>query len=298
MRELLATTRQLAPAVLIGGLTGFALIGPVSHLFPGWAAVPQPAALATTMPTPAASSTTTPANCYVQGSPPATVPKPPPTVAAPTAVWVNAPLGVNVRSGPSVTSTKLTALPQGTRASVIGQQTGSDGVLWYNVAPPGQSTGWVHGAYVVTTAIHTVTTGEGWSLMLPDGYTLTRTGAGTVEVRADQSAVVPFLEIAVSVAGTPSVPAPVPVELRHDVPWVTDHVSTVEVWQSQPSMTVSRVAVDTCLVPGATSRADGGWAWVSALSASTSNHQDSFLFISDQPADPLITQVLASVYLS
>jgi Bacterial SH3 domain len=290
--------RQLAPAVLIGGLTGFALIGPVSHLFPGWAAVPAPASMASVSPPPTPSSTTTSTTCYVRGGPLLAAPQPTPTASAPSAIWVNAPLGVNLRTGPSVSSTRLATLPQGTRAPVLSQQAGPDGALWYQVQPSGLPTGWVHGAYVVPMAIHTVTTGEGWSLMLPDGYTLTRTGPGTVEVRADQSAPLPFLEIAESAPGTPSLPAPVPAELRHDVPWVTDHVSTVDVWESQSTMTVSRAAVDTCLVPGAASRADGGWSWVSALSASSTNHQYSFLFISDQPADRLVTQVLASLYLS
>lgn len=291
--------RQIIPAVLIGGLTGFALIGPVSHLFPGWAATPGPVPAATAAPEPSPASSTTPGGCYVQSGPAAVVPHPSPTAPAPaTAIWVNAPLGVNVRTAPSVNSQRLTALAQGTRADVIGQQTGGDGALWYHVQPAGQAAGWVNGNYVVSAPIHTVTTGEGWSLMLPDGYTLTRTGAGTVEVRNGQDATMPFLEIAVVSAGTPSVPAPMPVELRHDVPWVQDHVSTVAVWDSQPTLTVSRAAIDTCLVPAASGRADGGWAWVSALSVATSNHVDSFLFISDQPADPLITQVLASTYVS
>lgn len=290
--------RQLAPAVLIGGLTGFALIGPVTHLFPGWAAVPAPASVASSTPAPTPSSTTTSTFCYVRGGPLLASPQPTPTASAPSAIWVNAPLGVNLRAAPSVNSTRLAALPQGTRATVLAEQTGADGALWYQVQPAGLPKGWVYGAYVVPMAIHTVTTGEGWSLMLPDGYTLTRTGPGTVEVRAGQSATVPFLEIAVSASGTPVVPAPVPAELRHDVPWVTDHVSTVDVWESQPTMTVSRAAVDTCLLPEAANQPDGGWAWVSALAAATTNRQYSFLFISTEPSDPLITQVLASIYLS
>jgi Bacterial SH3 domain len=298
LKEALQTARTLIPAVLIGGLTGFALIGPVSHLFPGWAAVPVDVATATARPDPTPPrTTTTPANCYVSG-PGAGTPHPAPAAPTPvTAVWVNAPLGVNVRSAPNVNSQKLTALPQGTRATVIGQQTGTDGALWYHVQPAGQATGWANGNFVVPTPIHTVTTGEGWSLMLPDGYTLSRTGSGTAEVRSDHDTLVPFLEVAVSLSGTPSVPAPIPVELRHDVPWVRDHTNSVGVWDYQPTETVSRAAIDSCLVTGAATRADGGWAWVFALSATTTNHQYSFLFISDQADDPLITQVLASTYL-
>jgi len=121
LREILHSIRQLAPAVLIGGLTGFALIGPITHLFPGWAATPRPVAIATTTPTPAASSTTSPAACYVRGGPGPTAPQPRPAGSAPTAIWVNAPLGVNLRTAPSVNSSKLTALPQGTRAAVLGE---------------------------------------------------------------------------------------------------------------------------------------------------------------------------------
>lgn len=290
----------MAPAVLIGGLTGFALIGPVSHLFPGWAAVPVQETAATTRPEPTrATATGTPPICYVQGRPGVGLTRPTPPATGPvTAIWVNTPLGVNVRTAPSVNSQRLGALAQGTRAAVIGQQTGADGALWYHVQPSGQPTGWVHGNYVVTMPIHTATTGEGWSLMLPDRFTVTRSSPGTAEVRKGQDETVPFLELAVTAVGTPSVPAPAPVELRHDVPWVADHTVPVTVWDSQLTLTVSRAAVDTCLLPGAVNRADGGWAWVSALSAASSSHIYSFLFISDQADDPLITQVLASITLS
>jgi hypothetical protein len=79
---------------------------------------------------------------------------------------------------------------------------------------------------------------------------------------------------------------------------VQDHTTSVTVWDSQPTLTVSRAAIDTCLVTGAASRADGGWAWVSALSAASPSHLYSLLFIGDQADDPLIPQVLASIYLS
>ncbi len=299
VRRMVATPalRQTVPAVLIGGLTGFALIGPVTHLFPGWAATPEPVAVATTQPTPSPAAAATPASCYVHDGPAATLPQPLPTTPAPTAVWVNAPLGVNVRAAPDVNSQRLTGLAQGTRATVLGQRIGADGALWYDVQPPGQSAGWVNGRYVVTTPIHTATTDEGWSVMLPDGYTLTRTGPGAGEVRNDQVSAVPFLEITVSAPSSQDA-APVPVELRHDVAWVQDHVATVSVWDYTPALTVSRAAIDTCLVPNAAARADGGWAWVSSLSVLTPTRRSSFLFISDRPVDPVITQVLASTYVS
>jgi hypothetical protein len=300
VRHVLATpaVRQTVPAVLIGGLTGFALIGPMTHLFPGWAATPVPDAVATAQPTPRPTASATPASCYVHDGPAATLPQPLPAVPAPTAIWVNAPLGVNVRAAPDVNSQRLTGLAQGTRASVLGQRIGVDGALWYDVQPPGQPAGWVNGNYVVTTSIHTATTGEGWSLMLPDDYTLTRTGPGAAEGRNTTASAVPFLEVAAAAPDALDSAAPGPVELRHDVAWVQDHVTSASVWNYTPAVTVSRAAIDTCLVPDAAARHDGGWAWVSSLSVLTSNHRYFFLFISDRPADPLITQILASMDLS
>jgi hypothetical protein len=115
-------------------------------------------------------------------------------------------------------------------------------------------------------------------------------------VRNAQVSAVPFLEITVAAPSSQD-PAPVPVELRHDVPWVQDHVATVSVWDYSPAMTVSRAAIDTCLVPDAKTRVDGGWAWVSSLSVLTPTRRCSFLFITDRPVDPVIAQVLASTYV-
>lgn len=59
---------------------------------------------------------------------------------------------VNVRSGPGTTNSVITRLTKGAAVTVIGEQTASDGALWYQIRFTGsggaQTTGYVSSAYI------------------------------------------------------------------------------------------------------------------------------------------------------
>ena len=59
---------------------------------------------------------------------------------------------VNVRSGPGTTNSVVTKLTRGAAVTVIGEQTASDGALWYQIRFTGsggtQTTGFVSSAYI------------------------------------------------------------------------------------------------------------------------------------------------------
>ena len=59
---------------------------------------------------------------------------------------------VNVRSGPGTTNSIVTKLTRGAAVTVIGEQTASDGALWYQIRFTGsggtQTTGFVSSAYI------------------------------------------------------------------------------------------------------------------------------------------------------
>src|SRR5713226_5983195 len=86
----------------------------------------------------------------------------------PGSVWVNVPLGANLRSAPDPSATRLETLPQGARAEVVGKRDVADGSSWYQVKAADGQQGWVSAVYVVTSAIFRASsTTDGWTLMLP-----------------------------------------------------------------------------------------------------------------------------------
>ncbi len=60
---------------------------------------------------------------------------------------VTAPVGLNVRSGPGIDNSCITALHGGTRVVVLEEGTDPDGQTWYRVRFPGGE-GWVSGKYL------------------------------------------------------------------------------------------------------------------------------------------------------
>src|SRR2546428_7988259 len=113
------------------------------------AACANPAAAPNTRPSAAASAT-------------------PSASPLPASIWVNAPLGVNLRTAPDPNAARLEALPQGAKADVIGSRDLASGSGWYQVKATDGQQGWLSAAYVVTSDIlRASSTGDGWSLMLP-----------------------------------------------------------------------------------------------------------------------------------
>lgn len=210
-------------------------------------------------------------------SPALTSPSP---AALPATVWVNAGLGVNLRSAADVTSKSIEILRQGAAADVLGEQRGKDGSRWYHVRAGDGQEGWVSAAYVVSSAIYRFeSVGGGWALMLPAGFTtqvVQSPSPGFTEARAPGSIASPFVRVQTapkmdSLPVAPSPPAPL------------DHSKQIEVW--------------SYTVVGRVYRTSEG-SYLTVVRVPTPNRAYQFLFWTQESDSSLVNQVLASVSLS
>lgn len=280
---------RLIPLMVVGAVAAFLLVGPLTSFLktPAVASRPQPTATANPHPSP----TSCPASLPMPKSPAATA-----SVAAPafpTPVWVNIPLGVNLRSAASASSTRLATLSQGTQAVADHRVTDAAGNPWYQVKV-GSQIGFVRADFMATTPLHPVS-GTGWALMLPQDLLSKSTDPSlTMVTRAGDD--LPFLTVQTSNTGT--VPLPVPATVRSDLAPVQDHNATIQVWNYTVVEQVSRVALDTCKVPTAWARADQGWPYQASVFVHTATRDYEFYFLTNDPSSPLVRQVLDSVSLS
>lgn len=198
----------------------------------------------------------------------------------PASIWVNAPLGVNLRTAPDPNSVKLEGLPQGSQAAVIGGQNGSDGSPWYQVKAADGQQGWVNATYVVTSAIFRASSAaDGWTLMLPASFS-TRTvaspspGAFTAGPAADNAP--PFLKVQVATslaALPPATPAGA----------AFDHSRLTEVWNYTVQEKIYRTPEGLFLA---------------VVRVPAPNRAYQFLFWTADNDSPVVTQILASIALS
>jgi uncharacterized protein YgiM (DUF1202 family) len=200
--------------------------------------------------------------------------------AMPAAIWVNAPLGVNVRTAPDKSSARLQSLPQGAQAAVITQRTTSDGSSWFQVKTDDGQQGWVSATYVVTSAIFRASsTADGWTLMLPAGYS-TRTvaspspGAFAAGPAADSAPPFVKVQVAATVTGLPGATSPGA---------TFDHSRITEVWNYTVQEKIYRTA-------------EGLYLTVVRVPAPNRAYQ--FLFWTADNDAPIVAQILASVALS
>jgi uncharacterized protein YgiM (DUF1202 family) len=285
---------RLIPLLVIGAVAAFLLVGPLTSLFktPAVASRPQPTATVDAHPSP----TSCPASLPMPKSATAIVS---PSVAPfPHTVWVNTPLGVNLRSAASANSSLVSTLSQGTQATADSRATDAAGNPWYHVSLGGKS-GWLRADFMTATPIHT-TSGTGWSLMLPADYTLSNaiilTSDPTVAWVKKTGDDVPFLTVQTS-AVNPMV-VQLPTGVRPDINAVADHNATIQVWNYTVVKHVSRVAIDTCKVASAWARPDQGWPYLTEVYVHTAQRNYDFSFITSDPNSPLVSQVLDSIALS
>jgi hypothetical protein len=222
------------------------------------------------------------------GTPPASV-----APALPYPVWVNDPLGVNLRSAVSSNSTRLATLTQGTQATADRRTTDGSGSVWLHVALGSQS-GWVRSDFVTATPLHAAS-GTGWSLMLPQGYAAGGPdGSSTTVSKTGDD--LPFLVVQTTTGSTLTLQ--LPAGLRADIAPVPDHSNTIQVWSYTVNAQVSRVALDTCKIMSAWARADQGWPYMTSVYIHTTGRNYQFTFFSPDPNSALVKQVLDSVALS
>jgi uncharacterized protein YgiM (DUF1202 family) len=283
---------RLIPLMAIGALAAFLLAGPLGSFYKSNAVAsrPQPSASATIDPH--ASPTSCPASLPM--------PKSAPTAGAPAApalpfpVWVNDPLGVNLRSSASASSARLATLSQGTQATADQRAPDASGNVWYRVKL-GSQAGWVRTDFVATIPLHAAS-GFGWSLMLPQGYQVAPSSSASLTTISKTGDDLPFLVLQTTTSDTLTVQ--LPAQLRPDQAPVADHNATIQVWNYTVAEHVSRVALDTCKVTSAWARPDQGWPFMTAVYIHTSGRNYQFSFFSADANAQVVKQVLDSVALS
>ena len=198
----------------------------------------------------------------------------------PATIWVNAPLGVNLRTAPDPNAARLETLPQGATADVVAKRDLTDGSTWYQVKATDGQQGWVSAAYVVTSAIlRAWSTTDGWSLMLPATFS-TRTvtspspGAFTAGPAADSAP--PFVKVQVA-ASLAALPAATPAGSTFD------HSRLTDVWNYTVQEKIYRTPEGLFLA---------------VVRVPAPNRVYQFLFWTADNDAPIVTQILASIALS
>lgn len=283
---------RLIPLMAIGALAAFLLAGPLFSLYKSNAVASRPHPSPSASVDPHASPTSCPASLPQPsgpGSAPATA-----TPAFPFSVWVNDPLGVNLRSSASSSGTRLATMNQGTQATADRRAADTSGNAWYHVTL-GTLSGWVRSDFVTTTPLHAAS-GPGWSLMLPQGYLQQPTTDASLINVTKTGDDLPFLIVQSTTASTLTVQ--LPGVLRAEIAPVADHASTIQVWNYTVTRQVSRVALDSCKIMSAWARADAGWPYETSVYVQTKGRSYEFTFFSPDPNSALVTQVLNSIALS
>lgn len=285
---------RLIPLMVIGAVAAFLLVGPLTSLLKTHAVASRPQPTATVDPHP--SPTTCPASLPMPKSSAAVVS--PTAPAFPYPVWVNTPLGVNLRSSAAASGSLLATLAQGTQATADSRVTDAGGNPWYHVSVGGKS-GWLRADFMTATPVHPAAA-HGWSLMLPADYSwaadslaASDPSLAAIKKTGDE---VPFLTIQTSPANPMAVQLPAGV--RPDVTALPDHNATIQVWNYTVVKHVSRVAIDTCKVPTAWARPDQGWPYLTEVYVHTAQQNYDFSFLTSDPNSPLVSQILDSVALS
>jgi uncharacterized protein YgiM (DUF1202 family) len=283
---------RLIPLMAIGAVAAFLLAGPLTSLYKTHAVASRPQPSASGTIDPHASPTSCPASLPM--------PKSAPTVATPAApalpfpVWVNDPLGVNLRSAANSSSARLATLTQGTQATADQRAPDATGNVWYHVKL-GSQAGWVRSDFVKVTPLHAAS-GSGWSLMLAQGYQVVASSDPAVTTISKTGDELPFLVLQTTTSDTLTVQ--LPAQLRADQAPVADHNATIQVWSYTVTEHVSRVALDTCKVTSAWARADQGWPFLTAVYVHTTGRNYQFSFFSADPNALAVKQVLDSIALS
>lgn len=283
---------RLIPLMAIGAVAAYLLAGPLTSLYKSNAVAGRPQPSASPTIDPHASPTSCPASLPMPKSPGTAPVANSPTLPYP--VWVNSPLGVNLRPSPSTTYKAITTLTQGTQANADRQVSDGSGNLWYHVTV-GSQAGWVRADFVVATPLHAAS-GIGWSLMLPQGYQVSPSSDASTTTITKTGDDLPFLVLQTTTAGTLTVQLPGVV--RADQGPVAVGSDTIVVWNYTINEQVARLALDTCKVASAWARADQGWPYMTSVYVHTSGRNYEFSFFSPDPNSALVKQVLDSVALS
>jgi uncharacterized protein YgiM (DUF1202 family) len=274
--------------MVIGALAAFLLLGPLPQLFKT-----QHVAAGRPQSSSSPSSNSTP--CNVAGTPPAgaTPAASPSKPTLPASIWVNDPLGVNMRETAGTSGKLIATLSQGTQASADSQSVDTAGNPWYHVTV-GSQAGWVRADFMATYALR-LAIGDGWSLMLPSDLTQNQISTSLFEATRTAE-VVPFLRARTSSAEITTID--LPKAIRPDPAPIYDHNKLIQVWSYTVLERVSRVAIDRCQLRAAAARPDQGWPYMTVVTVKSSQRSYQFEFFTAEPDSAVVTQVLNSAALS
>src|SRR5258708_23007878 len=98
----------------------------------------------------------------------------------PRSASVHASDGVNVRTAPSASATRLTTLATGTQLDLQGEQTNPDGSTWYRIRLSDGRDGWLSGRFTTNYPISLAWTAS-LKIWLPVGYQFQSVAPGKTE---------------------------------------------------------------------------------------------------------------------
>ena len=199
----------------------------------------------------------------------------------PRSAWVHASDGVNVRSAPSSSATRLTTLTTGTQVSVQEQQGNPDGV-WYRIRLSDGRDGWLSGRYTTNYPISPAAT-DSLKIWLPMGYQFQSVAPGKAEAHYKNG---PLTLLYVESGARDQAPT----ELA--VPAGLPRRSTWTERSSQPTLVGDLPATDRLFNIRLAS--DGCPALVHEVRITTTASYYGFIFLLDEPSSPVVAQLLDS----
>src|SRR5216684_591767 len=246
---------RLIPLMVIGAVAAFLLAGPLTSFYKTHAVASRPQPSPSTTVDPHPSPSTCPASLPMPKAPAATTPS---TPSLPFPIWVNDPLGVNLRSSASVSSARLATLSQGTQATADGRAPDASGNTWYQVAASSD----------------------------PSLTTISKSGDD-----------LPFLILQTSSSDVLTVQLPAQLRADM-APVADHTTTVQVWSYTPLNEQVSRVALDTCKVTSAWARPDQGWPFMASVYVHTKGRNYQFSFFTADANSPVVKQVLDSVALS
>jgi len=202
----------------------------------------------------------------------------------PRSAWVHASDGVNVRSAPSSSATRLTTLATGTQLNLESQQTNPDGSTWYRIRLSDGRDGWLSGRYTTNYPINLAST-DSVKIWLPVGYQFQSGAPGKAEAHYRNG---PMTLLYVESGARDQAPAEttVPAGLPPRSAWTARPTEQVLVGDLPATDRVFGVRL-----------AGGCPALVHEVRVSTTTRYYDLLFLLDEPSSSVVAQLLDSATL-
>jgi hypothetical protein len=200
----------------------------------------------------------------------------------PRSAWVHASDGVNVRSAPTSSATRLTTLPTGTQLTLLEGQTNPDGSTWYRIRLSDGREGWLSGRYTTNYPIAPAST-DSLKIWLPIGYQFQSVTPVKAEAHYKGG---PLALLYVESGAKDQAPSQTvaPAGLPSRTAWAT--------LPSEPVLVGDLTATDLVF---SIRLADGGCpALVHDVRITTTARYYDFIFVVDEPSSSVVAQLLDS----